>query len=527
MQSYVPQMPQYQPASDAMDRASMLSQTVRDGDTFSFPADRDFWNNLVTQVRLYPGAMDPPHFHVDATHTAESLIVNQEFLRRFVAGWERANPHAVKLSGPQGTTTFHASEEFWNRFVDLNEQRARDRAMRGEHVQQDMLVQTGQYPAVQTTTQDWQEICRLWEADKALGAHRGLPPAPAEPQPVHRTRDFDPSPGRNEMLLSQQNQEIDRNRGEIAQKDAELQAGQRRLQDLQAQTQQAAQQARELAERDAQMAAEREAANAEAQRLRSEVDRVRSQMDSMHRGWADERSQLESRLRAVEDQFQSLTKCIERQGEETKRELARKEAEVAAAKQQAQQRALRRELELREQMQEEICRLRSQVSKEVAGSMQEERMSREVMELRAALQDAARCSPCVPPVGASGLDAGAGPAAAARGYSHVAAGPGPSGAVWGDSRLAAPTQQARPVMHSAGMQQYDAARSPCGPLTRTGYSCGPLQQGPSSPWRARQDALSAELRELRSLVQNMCVNPCGSPCTIRVFPPGSAGSRLP
>eukprot|EP01065_Artemidia_motanka_P036740 TRINITY_DN4473_c0_g1_i1.p1 TRINITY_DN4473_c0_g1~~TRINITY_DN4473_c0_g1_i1.p1 ORF type:complete len:547 (+),score=150.56 TRINITY_DN4473_c0_g1_i1:181-1821(+) len=488
---YVPQMRQYQPAQDPGDRASMLSQSVHDGDTFSFPADRDFWNNLTTQVRLYPGAMDPPHFHVDATHTDESIILNQEFLRRFVAGWERANPHSVKLSGPQGGTTFHASEEFWNRFVNLAEQRARERASRGETVQNDIWVQSGQFAPVQTNQQDWRECCAAWEADQAQSRHREMmQPPPAAPAPAsYRTRDG-PTAGPNEMLLSQQNQEIDRNRGELAQKDLELQSQMRTIQELQAQVHSTNMQLQELTARDAQVAAERGQAISDAERYQSEVVRLRGQMDAMDKGWQGERASLESRLRRVEQQFKGLMDDVGRDTDSVQREIASKDAEIVKVKNDAQERTLRRELELREMMQEEICKQREHVSREVAGQLQTERMGQQVCELRDTLQEVA---------------------ARTRAVGAVPSPCGPSVSPFrGQSQQSDMSVRIRPacVPHSDL-----SARAVC--AVNTG--CPPPNPAavgmPHSPWRARQESLAVEVRELRAMIGDM---------TARAVPPTGA-----
>eukprot|EP00756_Hemistasia_phaeocysticola_P002826 Hpha_TRINITY_DN11905_c0_g1::TRINITY_DN11905_c0_g1_i8::g.20756::m.20756 len=79
----------------------------------SFPADRRFWQELVHHVRQYPGAQRAPHYHIDCEHLDQAMLVNRAFLRRFVAGWERRNPHIVTRSTVQGDRTWHASQEFW------------------------------------------------------------------------------------------------------------------------------------------------------------------------------------------------------------------------------------------------------------------------------------------------------------------------------------------------------------------------------------------------------------------------------
>eukprot|EP01059_Diplonema_ambulator_P001353 TRINITY_DN1112_c0_g2_i1.p1 TRINITY_DN1112_c0_g2~~TRINITY_DN1112_c0_g2_i1.p1 ORF type:complete len:248 (+),score=45.44 TRINITY_DN1112_c0_g2_i1:141-884(+) len=182
----IPRMPWFEPSDQPSAKASLLSQAT-ENDPFTFPADDDFWNNFVQEVKRYPGAMNAPHYHVDASHTDESVLVNQEFLRRFVSGWERANPHVVVVSTPHGASTFHSSEEFWNRFVTLAGQRHRMREARGETGLEDTTVTSKMLPTnmapIKTTEEDWNDICRTWEQEKAIGQF--APPTPQQ-QPMHQ-----------------------------------------------------------------------------------------------------------------------------------------------------------------------------------------------------------------------------------------------------------------------------------------------------------------------------------------------------
>ena len=187
----LPPQPAFQPATDDAAKASMLSQAVTENDHFSFPADRDFWNNFVTQVRMYPGAMNHPQFHVDASHTDESVLVNQEFMRRFVAGWQNANPHVVTINSPQGQATFHSSEDFWSGFVMLAGERSRARAARGEGGLEDYTVASSRHPnqpPIRTTAADWNEYCHDWDAKLQQPPQEQFfqpsPMAVREPEPV-------------------------------------------------------------------------------------------------------------------------------------------------------------------------------------------------------------------------------------------------------------------------------------------------------------------------------------------------------
>eukprot|EP01064_Diplonema_japonicum_P034138 TRINITY_DN698_c0_g1_i10.p1 TRINITY_DN698_c0_g1~~TRINITY_DN698_c0_g1_i10.p1 ORF type:complete len:295 (+),score=51.14 TRINITY_DN698_c0_g1_i10:578-1462(+) len=68
----------------------------------AFPVDRRFWSSLMQEMRKYPGAKDPPHYQVDASHTDVAVHVNQEFLKCFMAGWEkREESHVLSPPVPQ------------------------------------------------------------------------------------------------------------------------------------------------------------------------------------------------------------------------------------------------------------------------------------------------------------------------------------------------------------------------------------------------------------------------------------------
>lgn len=88
-----------------------------EGDSFSFPADRDFWVSLAEKIRTYPGASEPPHFDIGANHTSERLLVNQEFLRRFVAGWGQLNPHQVRTETRTSGLQTYNSDTFWEGYA--------------------------------------------------------------------------------------------------------------------------------------------------------------------------------------------------------------------------------------------------------------------------------------------------------------------------------------------------------------------------------------------------------------------------
>eukprot|EP01064_Diplonema_japonicum_P000993 TRINITY_DN10655_c0_g2_i2.p1 TRINITY_DN10655_c0_g2~~TRINITY_DN10655_c0_g2_i2.p1 ORF type:complete len:337 (+),score=70.18 TRINITY_DN10655_c0_g2_i2:43-1053(+) len=86
---------------------------------YSFPADSRFWKSLVQEARMYPGATRKPHFHVDCPAAKVGMLINKLFLRQFVVGWEKANPHVVVMKDAQGQdTTYHGSREFWGGEAD-------------------------------------------------------------------------------------------------------------------------------------------------------------------------------------------------------------------------------------------------------------------------------------------------------------------------------------------------------------------------------------------------------------------------
>eukprot|EP01064_Diplonema_japonicum_P034146 TRINITY_DN698_c0_g1_i9.p1 TRINITY_DN698_c0_g1~~TRINITY_DN698_c0_g1_i9.p1 ORF type:complete len:402 (+),score=82.23 TRINITY_DN698_c0_g1_i9:78-1283(+) len=186
---FIPRMPWFEPSDEPSAKALLLSQAVTESNDVLFPADLDFWSNFVQEVQKYPGAMDPPYFDVDASHTDQSVLVNQEFLRRFVSGWEKANPHVVVVSTPHGASTFHSSEEFWNRFVTMAGQRSRMRAARGELGLEDTTVTSKMLPnmaPIKTTEEDWNDICRTWAQEKSVGIQEPFPMPSPSPETTER-----------------------------------------------------------------------------------------------------------------------------------------------------------------------------------------------------------------------------------------------------------------------------------------------------------------------------------------------------
>ena len=81
---------------------------------YSFPADSKLWKELLEASRVYPGAMRAPHYHVDCPNIREGILINQLFLKEFVSGWERKNPHVVcEQDFANGDTKYRGSVDFW------------------------------------------------------------------------------------------------------------------------------------------------------------------------------------------------------------------------------------------------------------------------------------------------------------------------------------------------------------------------------------------------------------------------------
>eukprot|EP01062_Namystynia_karyoxenos_P000997 TRINITY_DN10353_c0_g2_i2.p1 TRINITY_DN10353_c0_g2~~TRINITY_DN10353_c0_g2_i2.p1 ORF type:complete len:807 (+),score=150.58 TRINITY_DN10353_c0_g2_i2:98-2518(+) len=168
----VPSMPWFEPSADPSAQGALLEQAASEGrPEFSFPADRAFWDNFVAQVGLYPGASDPPRFDVAASHCSKRLMVNRDFLKRFVSGWERANPHLVTVTGPRGVQTFHASDEFWQRFM---QQAGGPNGPRGSGRSEELLTVSSQlHPApVASSLTQWRQFCADWEREREARAAR-------------------------------------------------------------------------------------------------------------------------------------------------------------------------------------------------------------------------------------------------------------------------------------------------------------------------------------------------------------------
>eukprot|EP01060_Flectonema_neradi_P033375 TRINITY_DN5594_c0_g1_i4.p1 TRINITY_DN5594_c0_g1~~TRINITY_DN5594_c0_g1_i4.p1 ORF type:complete len:533 (+),score=102.78 TRINITY_DN5594_c0_g1_i4:52-1650(+) len=409
-----PQMPWFEPSTEPSAKASFLSQTMSADEHCTFPADRDFWNNFVTQVNVYPGAMDPPQYHVDASHTNESVLVNQEFLRRFVSGWERANPHVVTLSGPMGTTQVHTSEEFWNRFVTLAGQRSRVRAANGELGLEDVTVESSLLPMnpVKTTQGDWNEICQSWEQEKGTAGGGGGQPPPnfsapppqqqvvqqPPPQPVV-IQHQQPQPIYDDGLLQQQNVQLDSQRQQLTSQNTQLENQRRQIEELRSQLGQVTHQS---SLNNTAIADELRRAQAEAARYQQEADQLRSSQTRLQ----GEKDSLEQRIRALEKSLGGIQGEVARNKEQSARELASREKELAEVRQAADVADLKKELQMRELMQEELYRAKEEAKAEADEKCRLDNLSRqqeEICNMRAMIRDGYGRPNCPPQGGLCGM----------------------------------------------------------------------------------------------------------------------------
>eukprot|EP01065_Artemidia_motanka_P008608 TRINITY_DN14346_c0_g1_i2.p1 TRINITY_DN14346_c0_g1~~TRINITY_DN14346_c0_g1_i2.p1 ORF type:complete len:380 (+),score=116.73 TRINITY_DN14346_c0_g1_i2:740-1879(+) len=139
---------------------------------FTFPADTTFWDNFQQQVQLYSGAQDAPVFEVSASHDARSLLVNREFMRGFVKGWEEQNPHTVTVFYPGGEQQFHVSQEFWDGVVGRLADKARERDETGAARPRGALeIVSSMHPdaaPIVADPDDWDQACAQWEDERGL-----------------------------------------------------------------------------------------------------------------------------------------------------------------------------------------------------------------------------------------------------------------------------------------------------------------------------------------------------------------------
>eukprot|EP00755_Sulcionema_specki_P014060 Sspe_Gene.55675::Locus_30617_Transcript_1_1_Confidence_1.000_Length_1266::g.55675::m.55675 len=314
---YIPQMP----TEWYDDREPVPLEDLKEK-TFEFRMHHDGWNSLITLWNTYPGAKDPPVFHITASGSNEELLVNQEFMWRFMKGYEKANPHVVRVKTPNGMITLHTSEEFWNRFVTLATQWSQERHARGEYNRENTTVVSSMMPGmepIRTTLEDWENICRSWEREKRITPEhinsmiqRGVGGAPP---PQQQTNEF---------------------------------------MQLQTQLSDAAQSAQAHAQHSAQVAEELRAAKMEAQRYRHEAETYKR-----------ERDQMEDRLGMLESQLARVQADLERQRSQCTKDIQARESELVAARQAADVADLKKELQMRELMQEELCRVKEEAMREV------------------------------------------------------------------------------------------------------------------------------------------------------------------
>eukprot|EP01065_Artemidia_motanka_P026317 TRINITY_DN3123_c0_g2_i2.p1 TRINITY_DN3123_c0_g2~~TRINITY_DN3123_c0_g2_i2.p1 ORF type:complete len:425 (+),score=133.11 TRINITY_DN3123_c0_g2_i2:94-1275(+) len=155
---------------------------------FQFPADEQFWENIVQQARLSEAAQHEPHFDVSASHDhSTKLVANQDWIRGFVRAWEKENPHVVTVTGPDGSSNFRASERFWaEAFPRLRPAIPGERPLVGE-----VMVDNQGHGLYLANAREWDDVCAQWEVRNGCTAEQRraqlqewkqeLPTAPAPP----------------------------------------------------------------------------------------------------------------------------------------------------------------------------------------------------------------------------------------------------------------------------------------------------------------------------------------------------------
>lgn len=96
-----------------------------------------------------PGARQPPLFIVEDTGLSHPLLINQQFLCRYVLAWGRAHPHMLWVHERERhilVARCRASDDFWGFLCE-----------RGPRLQ----TQMGGGRLVQTVGADGQPVCRL------------------------------------------------------------------------------------------------------------------------------------------------------------------------------------------------------------------------------------------------------------------------------------------------------------------------------------------------------------------------------
>eukprot|EP01062_Namystynia_karyoxenos_P054437 TRINITY_DN4483_c0_g1_i1.p1 TRINITY_DN4483_c0_g1~~TRINITY_DN4483_c0_g1_i1.p1 ORF type:complete len:615 (+),score=166.84 TRINITY_DN4483_c0_g1_i1:72-1916(+) len=167
----VPAMPLFEPSCDP-DAARLLAEAARrlppeagaGGADFPSCTDEVFWANFVSELRLSPEASEPPQLEVVASHDAQPQFANVNWIRKFVAGWEAANPHTVAVRGADGgEARFRASERFWREAAGrLRLEPSPSLAEAPVHIRSD---QRPGEPALVVSAAAWRECVERWERD--------------------------------------------------------------------------------------------------------------------------------------------------------------------------------------------------------------------------------------------------------------------------------------------------------------------------------------------------------------------------
>eukprot|EP01063_Lacrimia_lanifica_P014793 TRINITY_DN21347_c0_g1_i1.p1 TRINITY_DN21347_c0_g1~~TRINITY_DN21347_c0_g1_i1.p1 ORF type:complete len:345 (+),score=76.99 TRINITY_DN21347_c0_g1_i1:80-1114(+) len=162
----IPSMRRHDPygsheARKAMEEAARYKPTMKQ---FSFPADEDFFEQLVHAVQRFPQNL--PLFQLKASHAQGQVRVNQQFLCGFVRGWEQANPHRVSLQSSVGATAFHAAQEFWDLCTKMLRNVGKPMAAiaTGDLLKVESNLEPGR--PMYCDVKDWNGMCAQWEEVK-------------------------------------------------------------------------------------------------------------------------------------------------------------------------------------------------------------------------------------------------------------------------------------------------------------------------------------------------------------------------
>eukprot|EP01062_Namystynia_karyoxenos_P083252 TRINITY_DN9539_c0_g1_i2.p1 TRINITY_DN9539_c0_g1~~TRINITY_DN9539_c0_g1_i2.p1 ORF type:complete len:579 (+),score=91.81 TRINITY_DN9539_c0_g1_i2:65-1738(+) len=195
----VPGMPPFTPSRDRAHASAMLeaAEGPCTGVDPTLPDDPEWWAFLEAAVRLCDGAQDPPHFCCAAPSGGNQLVINQDFLRAYVAAWRGTQPLVVTVTAPDvPPATFTVSTRFWQ-FARSRLGRAGGEATisaaPAAHAPPDSPPEGG---LLRASAAQWAACCAEWEAVEGLRPEQrratlaalAAPPReepPAPPPPPH------------------------------------------------------------------------------------------------------------------------------------------------------------------------------------------------------------------------------------------------------------------------------------------------------------------------------------------------------